>query len=197
MVAVILLAGGESRRLGRDKIDLRSGGRTLLDVVLSGIDSALGDRLDTIVVVGPTRNTAGAPRVAWTRESPAGGGPVAALAAGLEFLDTRAVASEPDAITCVLAGDAPGGPLALAALIGTLEDAPGRDAAILASGERRHYLCAAFRTSALRSRIATLPAAGESMRVLAEGLDVVEVPDRWGAAQDIDTPDDADRLGYS
>ncbi|MFG3347695.1 DUF6457 domain-containing protein [Streptomyces sp. NPDC048018] len=73
----IVLAGGAARRLGgADKPGVRVGGRPLLDRVLAGCRDA-----GRTVVVAEPRATARP--VEWTREEPPGGGPVAALAAGL------------------------------------------------------------------------------------------------------------------
>ncbi|WP_101253950.1 NTP transferase domain-containing protein [Streptomyces barkulensis] len=73
----VVIAGGAARRLGGvDKPALTVGGRTLLDRVLD----ACADAART-VVVGPRRPTARP--VDWAREDPPGGGPLAALDAGL------------------------------------------------------------------------------------------------------------------
>ncbi|MFE5210472.1 DUF6457 domain-containing protein [Streptomyces sp. NPDC056600] len=74
----VVLAGGAARRLGgADKPGVRVGGRALLDRVLA----SCADAGRTVVVADP-RSTARPVR--WAREFPPGGGPVAALAAGLE-----------------------------------------------------------------------------------------------------------------
>ena len=74
--AAVILAGGQGRRLGgRDKPALLVGGRTLLDRALDAVSGV------PVVVVGPPRALpAGVFRVA---EDPPGGGPAAAVAAGL------------------------------------------------------------------------------------------------------------------
>ncbi|WP_188302429.1 molybdenum cofactor guanylyltransferase, partial [Streptomyces sp. CBMA123] len=78
---VIVPAGGSARRLGgADKPGLTVGETTLLDRVLAACAGAR-----TTVVVGPARPTARA-GVRWTREQPPGGGPVAAVAAGLDLV---------------------------------------------------------------------------------------------------------------
>ncbi|MGW4163354.1 DUF6457 domain-containing protein [Streptomyces sp. NPDC004788] len=76
----LVLAGGSARRLGgADKPGVRVGGRPLLDRVLAGCR----DARRTVVVASPR---ATARPVEWTRENPPGGGPVAALDAGLRHL---------------------------------------------------------------------------------------------------------------
>lgn len=79
----IVLAGGRGRRLGgRDKAALEYDGQPLLAHSLRALAGA-----DRVVVVGAERELAPPdPRVAWTREEPAYGGPVAGLVAGLAAL---------------------------------------------------------------------------------------------------------------
>ncbi|MGW0706602.1 DUF6457 domain-containing protein [Streptomyces sp. NPDC002643] len=73
----VVLAGGAARRLGgADKPGVRVGGRALLDRVLAACAGA-----GTTVVVADPRPTARP--VLWAREEPPGGGPLAALDAGL------------------------------------------------------------------------------------------------------------------
>ncbi|WP_199550224.1 NTP transferase domain-containing protein [Streptomyces sp. N35] len=77
----VVLAGGAAKRLGGvDKPAVRVGGRPLLDRVLTACAAA-----GTTVVVAPPRPTVRP--VVWAREEPAGGGPLAALAAGVEALE--------------------------------------------------------------------------------------------------------------
>ncbi|KUF15880.1 DUF6457 domain-containing protein [Streptomyces silvensis] len=81
----VVLAGGRAARLGgADKPGVRVGGRALLDRVLAACAGA-----GTTVVVAAPRPT---PRpVVWARESPAGGGPLAALDAGLRRTNAQLV----------------------------------------------------------------------------------------------------------
>ncbi|MEB8342804.1 DUF6457 domain-containing protein [Streptomyces endophyticus] len=78
----IVLAGGGARRLGgADKPGVRVGGRALLDRVLH----ACGGARATVVVAEPRRT---ARPVVWAREEPPGGGPLAALEAGIRGLES-------------------------------------------------------------------------------------------------------------
>ncbi|SDK53629.1 DUF6457 domain-containing protein [Streptomyces indicus] len=86
----VVLAGGAAKRLGGvDKPAVQVGGRALLDRVL-GACAAAG----TTVVVAPPRPTVRP--VVWAREEPAGGGPLAALAAGVDALERAREHREPE-----------------------------------------------------------------------------------------------------
>ncbi|MBV6698801.1 molybdenum cofactor guanylyltransferase [Kitasatospora aureofaciens] len=181
---VIVPAGGAARRLGgADKPGLTVGETTLLDRVLAACTGAR-----TTVVVGPARPTAAA-GVRWTREQPPGGGPVAAVAAGLDLVTAEAV--------LLLAADLPfldrrtvdrlasaldlGGPAVEAAV---LVDAGGRD----------QPLAAAYRTAALRTALAGLgDPAGLPLRRLTGGLATLLVADTDNVAYDCDTWEDLEQ----
>ncbi|MFE2262064.1 NTP transferase domain-containing protein [Streptomyces griseosporeus] len=177
----VVLAGGGARRLGgADKPAVRVGGRPLLDRVLA----ACADAATTVVVAEP-RPTARPVR--WTREEPPGGGPLAALDAGLRHTTAERVA--------VLSADLP----FLAAptvrrLLAAL-DATGADGALLTDGDGRDQpLVAAYRAPALRRGLAALTAehtalTGLPLRRLTAGLDLTRVPDPV-ASFDCDTWDD-------
>ncbi|MGH3433518.1 MAG: NTP transferase domain-containing protein, partial [Thermocrispum sp.] len=79
LYAVILAGGAAARLSGVDKPMLEVGGKPLLHTVIGAVAGAAA-----VVVVGPRRTDT--MRVRWAREDPPGGGPVAALAAGLAAL---------------------------------------------------------------------------------------------------------------
>ena len=139
----IVLAGGSARRLGGiDKPGLLVGERSLLDRVLTAVTDA-----SRVVVVGPRRMT-GRP-VLWTAESPVGGGPVAAVAAGLDHVRASTVV--------VLAGDLPF--LSAAAVHALLDAMVGHEGALLVDdGGRDQLLVGGWRTAALRAALPAEPA---------------------------------------
>ncbi|WP_405530181.1 molybdenum cofactor guanylyltransferase [Streptomyces avidinii] len=184
----IVLAGGAARRLGgADKPALSVGGRALLDRVLDACPDAR-----TTVVVGGRRPTARP--VHWTREDPPGGGPVAALDAGLRRTTAELVlvlsADLPflDRETVRALLEAPGGPGA--------DRADGADGALLRDPDGRDQpLVAAYRAEPLRRELALLATehgnlTGLPLRALTAELDLVRVTSRPLASFDCDTWDD-------
>ncbi|HEU4467371.1 MAG TPA: NTP transferase domain-containing protein, partial [Agromyces sp.] len=89
----VILAGGRAERLdGASKPDLVVGGRSLL---ATAIAAARGAACERIVVVGPPELEAAGCLV--VREDPPFGGPVAALAAGLDALGPPGGRAAPEA----------------------------------------------------------------------------------------------------
>ena len=189
----VILAGGAAARLhGADKPAVRVGRRSLLQHVLDGVAGA-----NRIVVVGPPRPEAArfAARtgadVHCCQEQPPGGGPVAALAAGLP--DTEA------GVVLVLAADLPWIGDAVPALVCALGGDPDADAAVLTdAGGRRNHLAAAWRRQALAAVLGHLGSpTGVAARALYRDGAVLEVhpgatvPDHAG--EDCDTWPDVAR----
>ncbi|MFB6616898.1 NTP transferase domain-containing protein [Streptomyces sp. NPDC085524] len=176
----IVLAGGAAQRLGgADKPALSVGGRTLLDRVLDACKDAR-----TTVVVGGRRTTTRPVR--WAREDPPGGGPVAALDAGLR--QTTA------GLVLVLSADLPflDGRTVRALLegVGAAEGALLRD-----PGGRDQPLVAAYRAEPLRREIALLATehgrlTGLPLRGLTAELDLTRVEAQPLASFDCDTWED-------
>ncbi|MEU2156985.1 NTP transferase domain-containing protein [Streptomyces sp. NPDC019396] len=177
----IVLAGGAAERLGgADKPGVSIGGRALLDRVLTACRGA-----GRTVVVGGRRATVRPVR--WVRETPPGGGPLAALDAGVREASAGTV--------MVLAADLPFiGDATVRRLIEAL-DRSGREAALLTDGEGRDQpLVAAYRTEPLRRELALIATehgrlAGLPLRLLTHELEVVRISagpldsfdcDTWG-----------------
>jgi molybdopterin-guanine dinucleotide biosynthesis protein A len=176
----VVLAGGAARRLGgADKPGVRVGGRALLDRVLA----ACGGARTTVVVAAP-RPTARP--VTWAREDPPGGGPLAALDAGLRHTTAEHVV--------VLSADLPFlEERTVGRLLSTL--GAGADGVLLTDPDGRDQpLVAAYRTRRLHEVLALLAdrhggPAGLPLRRLTAELNLTRVSDPV-ASFDCDTWDD-------
>nr|WP_322723474.1 DUF6457 domain-containing protein [Streptomyces phyllanthi] len=181
-----MLAGGAARRLGgADKPGVHVGGRALLDRVLAACAEAAGT-----VVVADRRPTVRP--VVWAREDPPGGGPLAALEAGLRHTTAPQVV--------VLSADLPFlEETTVRRLLGALqvEGAPerGPEGALLTDpGGRDQPLVAAYRADALRRVLGALAAeygelTGLPLRRLTGALDLTRISDPV-ASFDCDTWED-------
>ncbi len=178
-VTAVVLCGGSSRRFGGDKLGAAIAGRTVLDLLLLGMPASW-----PVVCVGPRRET---PRsVIWTRESPPGSGPLAAVAAGIEQVATL--------VTVVVAGDMPFAGPSLWHLATAL-DAAEPDVAAVVGTDAEGYanpLLAAYRTDSLRAAIPVDPSGRAARTLLALHHD--RMPLSPHQAADVDTRDDLDRL---
>jgi molybdenum cofactor guanylyltransferase len=167
MAAAAVLAGGASRRMGRDKATMDVGGVELAARVLA----AAAQVADPVVLVAPEGHPAR--RLATRAVTDPGRGPLAALAAALGALDAGHV--------LVLAGDHPELRTELLAHLVAL--APGGEAVACRRGPRLEPLVAVYqRAPALAAARARLAVAGgdRSLLGLLAGLRtlVVEEP-RW------------------
>jgi molybdopterin-guanine dinucleotide biosynthesis protein A len=147
----VVLAGGRAVRLGgKAKPQLEVGGRTMLAAVLAAVADA-----ERRIVVGPRQPVPD--DVVVVRENPPGGGPVAALRAGLTEVDTDVVA--------VLAGDLP---FLTAAVITELrERLTGDGALVVDEGGRDQWLLGVWRTEALRGAVRGATGPTSLRKVLA------------------------------
>ncbi|MDL5202689.1 NTP transferase domain-containing protein [Streptomyces sp. ALI-76-A] len=185
----VVLAGGAAKRLGgADKPGVRVGGRALLDRVLG----ACADARTTVVVAEP-RPTARP--VTWARERPPGGGPVAALAAGLRHTTAQDV--------LVLSADLPFlTEETVRRLLTALRTGAAEGVLLTDADGREQPLVAAYRATALRRELTMLAGAasrsgstagggltGLPLRRLTAGLGLTRVPDPV-ASFDCDTWDD-------
>jgi molybdopterin-guanine dinucleotide biosynthesis protein A len=174
-VTALVLCGGSSRRLGRDKLAEPLGPSTVLDVTLAGLPGGW-----PVVAVGPQRPTERP--VAWTVEHPPGGGPLAAIAAGVALIQSD--------VLVVLAGDMPfAGPCAAALAAALLEDASlDAVAATTGVGGPPNPLLAAYRTRAVRRALPDEPRDGRA-RTLLDALPHRSLVVPAADAVDVDTPD--------
>lgn len=178
----IVLAGGAAKRLGgADKPGVRVGGRALLDRVLGACAGA-----GATVVVGGRRPTTRA--VTWTREEPQGGGPLAALGAGMRHTAAERV--------LVLSADLPF--LGAETVAELLEAAGQRDVegAVCTDPDGRDQpLVAVYRAEPLRRELALIATehgglAGLPLRLLTHELKLSRVAADPLASFDCDTWED-------
>jgi molybdenum cofactor guanylyltransferase len=185
MAAAAVLAGGASRRMGRDKATMPVDGVELAATVLA----AAARVADPVVLVAPEGHPAR--RLAGRVVTDPASGPLAALAAALEALEATDV--------LVLAGDHPGLRVELLAHLVAL--APRGEAVACRRGPRLEPLVAVYRRlpalAAARSRLAG-GGPGASLRgLLAELRTVVVEEPEWRALDpdgrsfvDLDDPAD-------
>ncbi len=193
---VVVPAGGGARRLGGiDKPSAPLAGRPLLEHLLAGLTGPGGLPAGVAVaVVGPARTAAAECTVLPCREEPPGGGPAAAVGAGVAALEADGLLA---GVVVVLPGDAPWSPAAVPVLLEALRGHPGAATAVAVdAGGRRQVLVAAHRTGPLQQRLARLRAGGGGLvgvpasRLLPADAELVEVPVEAAVVADVDTPQD-------
>jgi molybdopterin-guanine dinucleotide biosynthesis protein A len=174
----LVLAGGAGRRMGGvDKAAIELGDETLLDRALAAAEGA-----HRIIVVGRRRRLPAGVLAAC--ENPPGGGPVAAIEAGLALV-TRTLA-------VVLACDMPlltaEHVTRLVDVLRSPEHAETEAAMYVDDTGRRQPLAGAYRVAALRRTLPTLqPTTGVAVHRLVSPLTVAEIPADPGTTADCDT----------
>lgn len=169
---------------GADKPAQLVGGRTLLDRVLTAVADA-----DRSVVVGPQRVVTHSVR--WAREEPSGGGPLAALAAGLAHVTAD--------VFVLVAADLP---FLEKATVTALRQDLGLDLdgrLLVDDDGREQWLCSAWRTAAVKLALNGAEVAHRPLRAVLGELPFDSL--RWqpqdpGLAPpwtDCDTEDDLRR----
>jgi len=188
--AAVILAGGDGRRLGGlDKPGLRVGDRSLLEIAIAAVRGGLPD--PTVVVVGPFRQLPD--DVVQVREDPPGGGPAAAVAAGVAALPNP----EPGVLVAVLAADLPGITAGvvnrLAAVLSSSRSGgdPTGGAVLVDPSGHRQYLAGVWRYSELSAAVGRRPGwAGAALRELLAPIEVIEMLGSEQETADVDTPAD-------
>ncbi|MFV1363541.1 MULTISPECIES: molybdenum cofactor guanylyltransferase [Mycolicibacterium] len=180
-LAAIILAGGASRRMGRDKATLPWEGATLVEHMVGIVKH----RCEPVFVVAAPGQALPELDAEVLRDEARGYGPLLATGRGL-----RAAAEAGVELAFVSAVDLP---LLTVELIDQLVApavALGADVVLPWDG-RTHYLAGIYRTS-LAERVDALVAAGErSMRALADTVDTQRVVmPRQRALTNVNTPAD-------
>jgi molybdopterin-guanine dinucleotide biosynthesis protein A len=164
-LAAVILAGGASRRMGRDKATLTYEGTTLVERMVS----ILKPRCAPVFVIAAPGQALPPLDAEVLRDEVRGVGPLLATGRGL-----RAAAEAGSELAFVAAVDMP---LLTVDLLDELAGPAVRLGAdvVLPWDGRDHYLAGVYRT-ALAGRVAELVAAGErSMRALVERVDTQRI----------------------
>jgi molybdopterin-guanine dinucleotide biosynthesis protein A len=186
-IGAVILAGGRSRRFGRDKLAEPIDGRPLLDHAIE----AVRPFASAIVVVGPPGGNPPVPEdVTLVRDATPFEGPLAGLVAGLGAV------VEP--VVLVIGGDMPSlvGSV-VESMVGALE--PGVDVVVLEHDGRLRPLPMVLRRDSGLAAASRVYATGERrLRALTEHLATHVIPEEsWRpldpdglTLRDIDTPAD-------
>ncbi|OIR19327.1 putative molybdenum cofactor guanylyltransferase [mine drainage metagenome] len=178
----LILAGGDSRRMGQDKAALDLGGRTLLEHVTAAMQQAF---FKVIVSVRQPRDGVALPQVC---DEVAPSGPLAGLAAGLAQADTSWVF----AVACDM-------PFVSVAVVQRLaQHRDGYDAVVPLVGGHPQPMAAFYAKSALDAVRASLASDDKSVRGMLKRLNVDFVSEaelrecdpQLRSFFDLDTPQD-------
>jgi molybdenum cofactor guanylyltransferase len=148
--AGLLLTGGASRRLGRDKATLPIGTTTLG----AHLASLLEAHVAPVIEIGP-----GVTTLAAVREDPPGSGPLAAVTAGARALGVAGYRGSVIVLACDL-------PLLTDAVIAMLVEAPGEQSVVPVVEEMAQPLCARWSADDLDIACAIERDGARSMRAL-------------------------------
>lgn len=176
----LILAGGDSRRMGQDKAALLLDGKTLLENVAATMLQLFPK---VMVSVRQLRGEVPLPQVC---DAQAGGGPLAGLVAGLAQAETPWVF----AVAC----DMPFIQPSVIEQLATLRD--GHQAVVSVAGGYRQPLAAFYAVRALPEMRAALAGGDKSLRGVLQKLDVLYVEEAELHATDprnffdLDTPQD-------
>lgn len=180
----VLLTGGTSSRMGTDKATLVVRGQTLARRAAA----VLARVCDPVIEVGP--GVAGLPAV---REDPPGSGPLAALVAGSEALETNGP-------VVLLACDMP---FVEDPIVRLLAEWPGSGTVLPLVDGLAQYTCARYGPVALAAAARALQSGSTSLRAVVTAECEYLDESTWetivpaNTFVDVDTWDDLDRLGLS
>ncbi|HMR49675.1 MAG TPA: NTP transferase domain-containing protein [Arachnia sp.] len=198
----MVLGGGRSRRMGRDKMGVLLDGRPLLRRT---VDAALSWAEHVVVVAPEPEGWEPDLRVSFTLEDPPFGGPVAGIAAAVAVLVTdkcgqNEIPAEsasrnadrrtfPSVQALLLAGDL-AAPQAVVRQLDAAE--PGPDGVVLRDEDGwPQYLAGRYRLGALVSAVEALGGTRDvSVRRALSGLDLAQVDAPSAVTKDLDTPED-------
>jgi molybdopterin-guanine dinucleotide biosynthesis protein A len=189
-LAPAVLAGGRSRRFGRDKLREEIAGRRMIEHPIAALRAVFGPRVAIVGDCDPAVQSAGD---AWIPDEHPGIGPIGGIATALRRLDRPVL---------VIAGDLPAIDASTIRRLGTaLLAAPGVRVAIAVTGEgdlvRRHPCAAVYAPSALATIEERIRRERFSLLAMIDSLEpgqVTTVPCDAARLANINEPSDLERL---
>lgn len=192
MAAGLLLTGGASRRMGRDKAELVIAGERLADRsarVLAAV-------CDPVLEVGPGRSALDGVVDDESAAGAARAGPLAALVTGAAALRARGY----EGAVVLLAVDLP---FAGVALLRLVANHPAPDTVVPVAGGVRQSCCARYAPAALETAGELVERGERALHRLLSAVPVVEIgEEEWRAVAPadslagLDTPEDLARYGF-
>ena len=184
-LAAIVLAGGRSTRMGRDKAQVVAHGERLIDRLLRQLPSQV-----VPVVVSPAELGVSCPVVC---EDPPHSGPVAGVAAGVAWI---AHIHPTISLVAVLAVDAPDSPFLIPQLADALRGAgPQVDAVTVLADGYVQPLGVLWRLAALQAALARMDDFTKApLKRLLRGANVITITPAGGIERDYDTPEELQNL---
>lgn len=179
-IAGVVLAGGQSRRMGQPKAALEIGGEPLLRRVVRRLGAALPD----VLVVGPAELASLVPGVDVIPDTRPAAGPLAGLEAALGYL--AGLPGTPHRRAFVVACDMPfvAPPLVRAMVLFAAAEASAAEVVALRGERGPEPLHAVYGLPVLREVTALLDSGERSMGALLARVRVAEFPAEIAAALD-------------
>ena len=186
MVAGLLLTGGSSRRMGRDKAELVVAGERLADHAARELTGVC----EPVLEIGPGRSELEA-----VDDDEPRAGPLAALATGARALRAR----QYEGAVLLLGVDLP---FVDQRLLELLVRHPAAETVVPMAGGVRQSCCARYAPAALATAAELVEQGERAMHALLSAVPVVEIAEaEWRAVApadalaDLDTPEDLARHG--
>jgi molybdopterin-guanine dinucleotide biosynthesis protein A len=178
--AAVLLTGGASSRMGRDKATILVDGEALARRTARVLTKVC----DPVIEVGD-----GVTDLRSVCEAPRGGGPLAALLAGADALAT-------DRPIVLVACDLPFIDVKVLRLVA---DHEGAGSVLPVVGARNQYACSRWSVAAIEAAREAFARGERAMRVMLDAGDVSLLPadQHARALADVDTPEDLRRVGLA
>jgi molybdenum cofactor guanylyltransferase len=188
VVAGLLLTGGSSRRMGRDKAEIVVAGERLADRAARVLQTVC----DPVLEIGPGRSS-----LESVGDEHPHTGPLAALVTGAGALGARGY----EGAVLLLAVDLP---FVDARLLELLVNHPATNSVVPVAGGMRQSCCGRYAPAALAAAADLVERGERAMHALLSAVPVVEISEpEWRAVApahalaDLDTPEDLARHGVN